>query len=192
MVGLCETDTEAIQASIDRIEALDGELNAVVTRRFERALNDAEGEIPDGPFKGVPFLLKDLRTSSADEPMHLGNKALKEINYISPIESDLAKRYREAGFIVIGRTNTPEFGLVGTTEPESYGPCRNPWNTDYGTGGSSGGAAAAVGMAVVKRKRSANRALHSAGAALGLRHQAGDQPAGRADQHRSEAQGFLG
>ena len=97
---------EAIQASIDRIEALDGELNAVVTRRFERALKDAEGEIPDGPFKGVPFLLKDLRTSSADEPMHLGNKALKEINYISSIESDLAKRYREAGFIVIGRTNT--------------------------------------------------------------------------------------
>ena len=76
--------TEAIQASIDRIEALDGELNAVVTRRFERALNDAEGEIPDGPFKGVPFLLKDLRTSSADEPMHLGNKALKEINSSPP------------------------------------------------------------------------------------------------------------
>ena len=140
---------EAIQASIDRIEALDGELNAVVTRRFERALKDAAGEIPDGPFKGVPFLLKDLRTSSADEPMHLGNKALKEIDYISPTESDLARRYREAGFIVIGRTNTPEFGLVGTTEPESYGPCRNPWNTDYGTGGSSGGAAAAVASGMV-------------------------------------------
>ena len=141
--------TEAVQASIDRIEALDGELNAVVTRRFERALDDAEGEIPDGPFRGVPFLLKDLRTSSSNEPMHLGNKALKEMNYISPVESDLARRYREAGFIVIGRTNTPEFGLVGTTEPESYGPCRNPWNTDYGTGGSSGGAAAAVAAGMV-------------------------------------------
>ena len=140
---------EAVQASIDRIERLDGELNAVVTERFERALDDAAGDIPDGPFKGVPFILKDLWTSSADEPMHLGNKALKEINYVSPVESDLARRYREAGFIVVGRSNTPEFGLVGTTEPESYGPCRNPWNTDYGTGGSSGGAAAAVASGMV-------------------------------------------
>ena len=141
--------TEAVQASIDRIEELDGALNAVVTERFERALEDAAGDIPDGPFKGVPFILKDLWTSSADEPMHLGNKALKEINYISPVESDLARRYREAGFIVVGRSNTPEFGLVGTTEPESYGPSRNPWNTDYGTGGSSGGAAAAVAAGMV-------------------------------------------
>ena len=140
---------EAVQASIDRIERLDSELNAVVTERFERALADAAGDIPDGPFKGVPFILKDLWTSSADEPMHLGNKALKEINYISPVESDLARRYREAGFIVVGRSNTPEFGLVGTTEPESYGPSRNPWNTDYGTGGSSGGAAAAVASGMV-------------------------------------------
>ena len=140
---------EAVQASINRIERLDGELNAVVTERFERALEDAAGEIPDGPFKGVPFILKDLWTSSANEPMHLGNKALKEMNYISPVESDLARRYREAGFIVVGRSNTPEFGLVGTTEPESYGPSRNPWNTDYGTGGSSGGAAAAVASGMV-------------------------------------------
>ena len=114
-----------------------------------RELDDAAGDIPDGPFKGVPFILKDLWTSSANEPMHLGNKALKEINYISPVESDLARRYREAGFIVVGRSNTPEFGLVGTTEPESYGPSRNPWNTDYGTGGSSGGAAAAVASGMV-------------------------------------------
>ena len=155
-VGLAEvirsgdlSSEEVIEASIKRIEAMDGDLNAVVTRRFERALEDAAGEIPDGPFQGVPFLLKDLWTCSADEPMHLGNKALKDINYVSPIESDMARRYREAGFIVIGRTNTPEFGLVGTTEPESYGPSRNPWNTDYGTGGSSGGAAAAVASGMV-------------------------------------------
>ena len=155
-VGLAEvirsgdlSAVEVIEASIKRIEAMDGDLNAVVTRRFERALEDAAGDIPNGPFQGVPFLLKDLWTCSAGEPMHLGNKALKNINYISPIESDLARRYREAGFIVVGRTNTPEFGLVGTTEPESYGPSRNPWNTDYGTGGSSGGAAAAVASGMV-------------------------------------------
>ena len=155
-VGLAEairkgelSPTEAVQSSINRIEEMNGDLNAVVTERFERALEDADGEIPDGAFRGVPFILKDLWTASADEPMHLGNKALKDANYISPIESDLARRYREAGFIVVGRSNTPEFGLVGTTEPESYGPCRNPWNTDFGTGGSSGGAAAAVASGMV-------------------------------------------
>ncbi len=155
-VGLAEairkgelSPTEAVQSSINRIEEMNGDLNAVVTERFERALEDAAGEIPDGAFRGVPFILKDLWTASADEPMHLGNKALKDANYISPIESDLARRYREAGFIVVGRSNTPEFGLVGTTEPESYGPCGNPWNTDFGTGGSSGGAAAAVASGMV-------------------------------------------
>ena len=77
----------------------------MVTERFERALEDAAGDIPDGPFKGVPFILKDLWTSSANEPMHLGNKALKEINYISPVESDLARRYREAGLLsLVGLT----------------------------------------------------------------------------------------
>ena len=88
-VGLAEvirsgdlSAVEVIEASIKRIEAMDGDLNAVVTRRFERALEDAAGDIPNGPFQGVPFLLKDLGTCSAGEPMHLGNTALKNINYI--------------------------------------------------------------------------------------------------------------
>ncbi len=140
---------EAVQASIDRVEALDGQLNAVITRRFEKALEEAEGDLHDGPFRGVPFLLKDLWPASAGDPMHLGNKALKAANYVHPTDSDLTRRYRDAGFVIIGRTNTPELGLVATTEPDSYGPSHNPWNTDHGTGGSSGGAAAAVAGGIV-------------------------------------------
>lgn len=140
---------ELVQAAIDRIEALDPKLNAVIHRRFERALAEAEGDLPDGPFRGVPFLMKDLWPTSAGDPLHMGNRGLKEAGYIHPTDSNLTKRYREAGFVILGRTNTPELGLVATTEPLAYGPSRNPWNTDYGTGGSSGGSAAAVASGMV-------------------------------------------
>ena len=122
---------EAVQASIDRIQKLDGELNAVVTERFERALDDAAGDIPDGPFKGVPFILKDLWTSSANEPMHLGNKALKEINYISPVESDLARRYRSLVGLILQSLDLSErlnlslmapHVILGTPTMELEGP----------------------------------------------------------------------
>ena len=141
---------EAVQATIDRIGALDGQLNAVITRRFEKALAEAASpDLPDGPFRGVPFLLKDLWPASKGDPFHMGIKGFKEANYVSPIDSVLTTRYREAGFVLVGRTNTPELGLAATTEPLSYGPCRNPWNTGYGTGGSSGGSAAAVAAGIV-------------------------------------------
>ncbi len=155
-VGLAElirggelSPTEAVQATIDRIEALDPQLNAVIIRRFERALDEAAGELPDGPFRGVPFLLKDLWPASAGDPFHMGNRALKDAGYVHPTDSHLTARYRQAGFVIVGRTNTPELGLVATTEPLSYGPSRNPWSTDHGTGGSSGGAAAAVASGMV-------------------------------------------
>jgi amidase len=143
------TPVELVQASIDRIEALDPQLNAVIHRRFEQALAEAEGELPDGPFRGVPFLIKDLWPTSAGDPLHMGTRGLKEAGYVHPTDSNLTRRYREAGFVVLGRTNTPELGLVATTEPLAHGPSRNPWNTDHGTGGSSGGAAAAVASGMV-------------------------------------------
>lgn len=143
------TPVEAVQASIDRIEALDGQLNAVITRRFEQALDEAAGDLPDGPFRGVPFLLKDLWPASKGDPFHMGISAFKNANYISDVDSVITRRYRDAGFVLVGRTNTPELGLVATTEPLAYGPSRNPWNTDHGTGGSSGGAAAAVASGMV-------------------------------------------
>lgn len=135
---------EAVQATIDRIEAIDGQLNAVITRRFEQSLTEAAGDLPDGPFRGVPFLLKDLWPASKGDPFHMGVQALKDANHIAQVDSVLTRRYGEAGFVLVGRTNTPELGLAATTEPRSYGPTRNPWNTDHGAGGSSGGAAAAV------------------------------------------------
>ena len=136
---------EAVQATIDRIERLDGDLNAVIHKQFEDALElAASPDLPDGPFRGVPMLLKDLWAEEAGRPHHAGIQALKDADHRSTIDSNMVTRYKEAGFVIVGRTNTPELGLVATTESLAYGPCRNPWNTGHGTGGSSGGAAAAV------------------------------------------------
>ena len=150
-VGLAElirarqvSPLEAVDAAIARIERMNPELNAVVSERFDRAREEARGELPDGPFRGVPFLVKDLGITMADEPYYAGTRVLKEIKYRTPTDSALARRFREAGLVVLGRTNTPEFGSVITTEPQSCGPTKNPWNTGHSTGGSSGGAAAAV------------------------------------------------
>lgn len=140
---------ELVAAAIERIEAVDQRVNAVIMPRFERAMEEAAGDLPDGPFRGVPFLLKDLWPTSAGDPFHMGIRGFKEAGYVHPTDSNLTARYREAGFVFLGRTNTPELGLVATTEPLAYGPSRNPWNTDHGTGGSSGGAAAAVASGMV-------------------------------------------
>lgn len=103
--------------------------------------------LPDGPFTGVPFLLKDLLGDFADVPQTMGSRACK--NFIPARDSELVKRYKNAGLVILGKTNTPEFGLVGYTEPEFHGPTRNPWNTDHTPGGSSGGSAAAVASGMV-------------------------------------------
>ncbi|MBM7517083.1 amidase [Nocardioides nitrophenolicus] len=143
------TPTELVEAAIERIESLDPTINAVIQRRFERALDEAAGPLPDGPFRGVPILLKDLGTPMAGEPSHLGSELLKRIGNVAKEDSALTTSIREAGFVVLGRTNVPEFGLVCTTEPAAYGPTRNPWDLDRSTGGSSGGAAAAVAAGLV-------------------------------------------
>ena len=141
---------ESVQSTIDRIEALDGEVNAVIHRRFEQALEEAGSpDLPDGPFRGVPMLLKDLWPASAGDPFHLGIKGMKRAGYVHPTGSHIVQRYREAGFVIVGRTNTPELGLTATTEPEAYGATHNPWNLDHGPGGSSGGASAAVAAGMV-------------------------------------------
>ncbi|MDG2427064.1 MAG: amidase [Acidimicrobiales bacterium] len=142
--------TEAIQSTIDRIEHLNGELNAVIHEQYEQALElAASPKLPDGPFRGVPMLIKDLWSTEAGQPHHAGNRALKEMGFIADADSNLVTRYKQAGFVIVGRTNTPELGLVATTEPEVYGPSRNPWNTKYSPGGSSGGAAAAVAAGIL-------------------------------------------
>ena len=141
---------EAVQATIDRIERLNGDLNAVIHRQFDRALElAASDDLPDGPFRGVPMLIKDLWAEEAGQPQHGGMQALKDTGFTADADSNLVTRYKQAGFINVGRTNTPELGLVATTEPRSYGPTRNPWNPGHGPGGSSGGAAAAVASGMV-------------------------------------------
>jgi len=143
------TPRELVEDAIERIEALDGELGAVVHRRFERALEEASGPLPDGPFRGVPTLLKDLGNPMAGEPDHQGSELMRRLGRTAVADGELTASMRRAGFVVLGRTNVPEFGLVCTTEPRSYGATRNPWATDRSPGGSSGGASAALASGMV-------------------------------------------
>ena len=143
------TPSELVEAAIERIERINPALNAVIGDRFDRARTEAAGELPDGPFRGVPFLVKDLSLTMADEPYYAGTRFLKEIDHHASVESYLARKFRESGLVTLGRTNTPEWGSTITTEPVSFGPSRNPWNLEHSTGGSSGGSAAAVAAGLV-------------------------------------------
>src|SRR5438093_1351352 len=136
---------EVVEAAIARIEQTNPELNAVIIPRFEKARAEAASPaLPEGPFRGVPFLLKDLICCSAGDPHHMGTRFLRDLGFIAPLDTYLAEKFRAAGFVFLGKTNTPELGTLPTTEPEAYGPSRNPWDTSRSTGGSSGGSAAAV------------------------------------------------
>jgi amidase len=138
---------EICEEAITRIERVNPALNAVITPMYDLARKAVQNNLPDGPFAGVPFLLKDLLGDFAGVPQTMGSKALK--NYIPTRDSELVTRYKKAGLVILGKTNTPEFGLLGITEPELHGPTRNPWNTDHTPGGSSGGSAAAVASGMV-------------------------------------------
>jgi amidase len=140
---------ELVDATIARIEQLDPALNAVIHRRFDAARREAAGPLPDGPFRGVPLLLKDLHCAQAGEPHHCGMKALKEAGWRADHDNAVVGRFRRAGFVIVGRTNVPELGTTITTEPAAYGPTRNPWNANHSAGGSSGGSAAAVAAGMV-------------------------------------------
>lgn len=138
---------ELLEAAIARIERHDGALNAVVYKAYDEARAAAAGPLPDGPFKGVPFLIKDLGVRVKGWPRTSASRFAR-------IDADgedsiLTTRYREAGLVLAGKTNTPEFGIPGVTTSALLGPCRNPWNPDHISGGSSGGAAAAVASGMV-------------------------------------------
>ncbi len=140
---------ELVEEAIARVEAINPEINAVIHELFDEGRAEAEGELPDGPFKGVPFLFKDLGAAYAGQPLHMGMQALKDADFRCPVDTTLAQRFRAAGFVVIGKTNLPELGILPTTEPVAYGASRNPWNTEHTTGGSSGGSGAAVAAGMV-------------------------------------------
>ncbi len=141
------TPLELTEAAIARIEKHNPVLNAVVYMGFDDARARAAGPLPDGPFRGVPFLIKDLAMPVAGWPRTSGSRFAKDI--VDAEDGGLTRRYREAGVIPLGKTNTPEYGITGTTESALLGPCRNPWNPAHIAGGSSGGSASAVaaGMA---------------------------------------------
>ena len=140
---------ELVDQAIERIEQFDPQLNVMVHRQYERARNDAERALPDGPFRGVPFLFKDYRCREAGEPYTMGMRALRDIDFHAGTDAPLALAFRAAGLIPLGRTNTPELASVGTCEPEAFGPTHNPWGLDFTPGGSSGGSAAAVAARLV-------------------------------------------
>ena len=172
---------ELVEAAIERIEARDPAINAVVHRRFERAREEAAGPLPNGPLRGVPFLLKDLLGEISGEPVTGGSRFFR--HYRASYDSEIVRRYRAAGIVILGRTNTPELGLVGTTEPLLHGPCRNPWNGAHTTGGSSGGSAAAVAARMVPTAAGADgggsiRIPASACGVFGLKPTRGRTPLG--------------
>src|SRR6201988_2822833 len=144
------TPSELLEAAIERIEQSNPLLNAVVIEWFDHARSvAADPDLPDGPFRGVPFLLKDLYTNFAGQTMTNGNVALKKAAKIDTTDTTLVSRFKAAGLVIAGRTNSPEMGSLPTTQPVAWGPTRNPWARDRAPGGSGGGAAAAVAVGMV-------------------------------------------
>ncbi|WKN46999.1 amidase [Nocardioides sp. Arc9.136] len=138
---------EVVERAIARIEELDGTLNAVAHSRFEEALAEVDAGLPDGPLRGVPVLVKDLYADVAGLPSTRGSRLWAD--HVPAADSELVRRYRAAGAVVLGTTNVPELGLNASTEGALLGTCRNPRDTGRSTGGSSGGSAVAVATGMV-------------------------------------------
>jgi len=147
--------SELLESTIERIERINSKLNAVIHKMYDQARQTVEkwtnktgaGKSTDSVFSGVPFLLKDLHAEYKGAPFYEGSLSIK--GYISELDNELVKRQKAAGLIIVGKTNTPEFGLLPTTEPALYGPTINPWDPRLTPGGSSGGSAAAVAAGIV-------------------------------------------
>jgi amidase len=153
-VGLAElikkdevTPAELVEAAIDRIERHNPVLNAVVYRAYDEARVAAQSKLAAGPFTGVPFLVKDLSQKVAGWPRTSGSRFSADT--VDHADSELVRRFRASGVVLLGKTNTPEYGITGTTESALLGPCRNPWNPNHIAGGSSGGSASAVAAGIV-------------------------------------------
>jgi amidase len=141
---------ELVDTAIARVEALNPALNAVIHERFERAHAEARAaDLPAGPLRGVPFLVKDAVCHTAGDPFHCGMRLLQRVGWTEPKDTWLAARFRAAGLVYVGKTNTPELATSVTTEPIAYGATHNPWDLARSPGGSSGGSAAAVASGMV-------------------------------------------
>jgi amidase len=140
------TSLELVDAAIARIEAVNPQLNAVVTNMFDEARAKAKTALPQSALSGVPYLIKDLY-DIVGERTTSGSRF--RAHFIADKTDPMPQRAIDAGLVIVGKTNTPEFGLLATTESLLLGSCHNPWNLDYSTGGSSGGGAAAVAAGLV-------------------------------------------
>jgi len=142
------TPDELLEAAIERVEARNGAVNAVVRRLDDYARKAIADGLPDGPFTGVPYLLKDLGGWLAGQQVTRGSDFFKDTPPVAA-DSEHVGRLKAAGLVIFGRTNSCELGLSLTCEPRAYGPTRSPWDTERISGGSSGGAAASVGARIV-------------------------------------------
>jgi len=138
---------ELLDEALTRTATVNPRINAVIHLMEGRARASIAAGVPDGPFRGVPFLIKDLMTAYAGEPMRCGSRLFRE--FVPPEDEELTRRYKAAGLVIFGKTNTPELGVTNVTEPELFGPTRNPWDLERTPSGSSGGSAAAVAARIV-------------------------------------------
>lgn len=143
------TPSELVEAAIERAEERNPSLNAITLPFYDDARGQAAGDLPAGPLRGVPFLLKDLGGQLAGAPYSGGMRVLKEVGWKEEADSYFVEKLRNAGVCFLGRTNAPELGLYPGTEPEAWGPTHNPWKRGHSAGGSSGGSAAAVAAGIV-------------------------------------------
>ena len=138
---------ELLEAAIKRIDEVNPDLNAVIHKAYDLGRAAIAGGLPDGPFRGVPFLLKDLAVYCAGMPTAFASRLFAD--FMPDHDSTLVERQRAAGLMILGKTNSSEFGICAAVEPELYGACFNPWDRSRSPGGSSGGAAAAVAAGMV-------------------------------------------
>ena len=138
---------EVLEAAIARAEQVNPAINAIVHKQYDQARRAISAGLPEGPLKGVPYLIKDLGFFETGEPATFGSRLFKD--FIADHETAYVTRCKKAGLVFIGRSSSPEFGLNPNTEPRLYGSCHNPWNLEYSAGGSSGGAAAAVAAGIL-------------------------------------------
>jgi len=138
---------QLLEEAIARVEQRDPALNTVVNKLYDLGRDAIRAGLPDGPMRGVPFLLKDLHALCSGAVTSQGCRFFKD--NLADHDTELVSRYKRGGLVIFGKTNTPEFGLTITTEPVLFGPTRNPWSRGYTAGGSSGGAAAAVAAGLV-------------------------------------------
>ena len=139
---------ELLEVALERTYQVNPKLNAIIIPMYEQAQQCAQ-QPRSGQFAGVPFLVKDLFQEYQGIPTSYGSCALKKINYTPDFSAEIVKRWEKTGIITFGRTNTPEFGIKGITEPDAWGTCHNPWNLKHNSGGSSGGSASAVAAGLV-------------------------------------------